>query len=96
MRLATSIGLILLMSATAVPAQEAEVRTWTDVTGKHKMQARFVSLDGTTVTLKQADGTEFEIELEQLNPADRKVIEDEVAKAPVHSRPNRRAPSCPR
>lgn len=52
---------------------KAEIRTWVDVTGKHKIKARFVEIDGDNVVLEKADGKRTKIGLAKLSPADRQI-----------------------
>jgi WD40 repeat protein len=56
--------------------QAAEMRTWTDSTGKFKIQGKMISNEGGKVTLERPDGTELEIELKKLSAADQKFIAD--------------------
>jgi WD40 repeat protein len=70
-----SVFIFLAYSAAAVGA---ELRTWSDSTGKHKIKASFVSLADGTVTLEKADGSTLEIELKQLSKADQTYVADEV------------------
>lgn len=58
----------------------AELRQWSDATGKFKIKAKFVSLADGNVTLEKEDGEEIEIELKKLSAADQKVAND-LAKA---------------
>ncbi|HWB07719.1 MAG TPA: SHD1 domain-containing protein [Pirellulales bacterium] len=60
--------------AGSLLAADEEVRTWTDVTGKHKIKAAFVSLEDGKVTLEKADGSQLEIELAKLSKADQKYV----------------------
>jgi hypothetical protein len=53
-----------------------DLRTWTDVTGKFKIKAKFISEANGTVTLEQEDGDELEIELRKLSAADQRVVAD--------------------
>ncbi len=50
----------------APTAMKAELQTWSN-TGGASLQASFVSLKGTTVTLRKEDGTEFSYELSNLS-----------------------------
>lgn len=64
----------LFASAPGVAlADEGALRTWTDSKGKFKIKAKMVSLEDGVVTLEKEDGTQIEIELEKLSPADRKI-----------------------
>ncbi|MEZ6122597.1 MAG: SHD1 domain-containing protein [Planctomycetaceae bacterium] len=58
------------------PALSA-LRTWTDNTGSFKVEAEFIALKGTSVTLKRkADGKELELPLERLSAADQKAAQE--------------------
>lgn len=63
-----------LFCAAIANAADPEVRTWVDATGENMLEATYVSHDAQKVTLKGADGQEFEIELEQLSKADREFV----------------------
>ena len=73
--LALMIGLLALGTLAA-----AELRQWSDATGKFKIKGKFVSLENGTVILEKEDGEEIEIELKKLSTADQKVAND-LAKA---------------
>ncbi len=60
-----SLGLGFAVTATAGS------RTWTDVSGKHTVEAEFVSLEGGKITLKTTTGKVTTFPLENLSPADR-------------------------
>lgn len=53
----------------------AEARIWTDVSGKHKIEAEFVSLEAGKITLKKANGQTTTFPLANLSPADRAFAE---------------------
>ncbi|HVC92220.1 MAG TPA: SHD1 domain-containing protein [Pirellulales bacterium] len=58
---------------------EVFARTWTDSTGKHKIEADFVSLDRVLVALRTNDGRPFRIRLSNLSGPDQEyVVEDKV------------------
>jgi hypothetical protein len=73
-RLAALTLALTLIGFTAVVA--ADLRTWTDSTGKFTIKAKFVSLADGKVTLEQEDGSKVEIELTKLSAADQKVAQD--------------------
>ena len=75
--IAWSIGLSLANAAFA-----ADLRTWTDATGKIKVQAKFVSNENGKVTLQKADGAELEIDLKKLSLPDQKFIAELEKNAP--------------
>ncbi len=54
-------------TADAPAAMKTELQTWSN-TGGGSLQAAFVALSGTTVTLRKEDGTEFPYELANLSP----------------------------
>jgi len=71
--LAMCLLLLGLFSATA-----AEVREWSDSTGKFKIKAKLVAQDKGKVTLEKEDGSQFEIDLKKLSPADQKYLIEQV------------------
>ena len=64
----------------------SELRTWTDSTGQHQTQAKFVELRGTNVTLMLENGKEIQIALEKLSSEDRRIAR-QFAKASKPTRP---------
>lgn len=50
------------------------LRTWTDSTGQHKVEARFVSVDDDAVTLKTDAGREIKLPLERLCDEDQELL----------------------
>lgn len=68
-----SIAVWLLGSAHL---SAADLRTWSDASGKFKIQGKFVSNDKGKITLEKPDGTEMEIELKKLSSADQKWVAD--------------------
>lgn len=66
-----AIAAVLVGSARA-----QEMRTWTDATGKYKVQAKFVELVEGKVTLERADGKRVVVPLDRLSEADRKYVAD--------------------
>lgn len=50
-------------------------RTWADATGRFKIEAEFVKLEGATVTLKKKDGKLMKIPKARLCSADQKIID---------------------
>ncbi len=77
-----SLGLCL-MGASVLTAAETP-RTWSDASGKFKIQGTFVSNDNGKITLKKSDGTEMEIELKKLSATDQKYVAD-LEKAAANS-----------
>jgi len=70
-----ALGLGLVIAAPAF-AQRVLVpeREWSDATGMFKVQASLVAIEGTSLTLRQTDGTDLTIELDQLSPVDQLVV----------------------
>jgi hypothetical protein len=69
----SSCKLLAAPTATGADNKPAEVpplRTWTDRSGKHKVEARFMGLADGKVQLKKADGTIISIPMDILSPAD--------------------------
>src|SRR6516165_9685106 len=73
--LAIAVCIALVWCTRGQAADEAP-RTWSDSTGKFKIKAKLVGVEGETVTLEKDDGSQLEIELEKLSPADKKFIAD--------------------
>lgn len=60
----------------AATSNETTLRTWTDPTGEHKMEARLVGCDGLVVKLTKSDGNDAEIAIDNLSDSDRKYLLD--------------------
>ena len=72
---------LLSFFCTAIATGE----TWVDVTGKHKVEAEFVGLQGGTVKLRRTDGTSVEVPFDRLcaeSQAQAREQSGEVAKLP--------------
>lgn len=72
--------LAVLVTALSVmdvsPVVAADLRTWSDATGKFKIQGKFVSNEKGKITLEKPDGTEMEIDIKKLSAADQKYVAD--------------------
>ncbi|MHC4405851.1 MAG: serine/threonine protein kinase [Planctomycetota bacterium] len=73
------------------PATAQEIRTWTDSTGRHKIEAKLVSSDGSKVVMERADGSRFEIALKLLSKPDQRY----VAEARAEDTPFKRVERSP-
>jgi hypothetical protein len=71
--MANRIALIVGMLLPWLGVAGAEVRIWTDSTGKHTIEAEFVGLADGNVTLKKADGKETILPLAKLSEADQEI-----------------------
>lgn len=60
--------------ATVMARQLERPRTWTDSTGKFKVEAVYVGKTDTQVTLRRADGVELTLDLEKLSEKDRDLV----------------------
>ncbi|HEX4149072.1 MAG TPA: SHD1 domain-containing protein [Pirellulales bacterium] len=90
MRTALIAGMCLALSAGGVEGRAAgqtENRTWTDVTGHHRLEAHLVSVSNDRVRLAAADGRMFSIALDQLSPGDRQLALGQDAKSPPGNLP---------
>jgi WD40 repeat protein len=80
-----SVGWVAALAFCAVLAASAvradEYRTWTNSTGKHKIEAKFESLENGKVKLLRKDGKEVTIELTKLSRADQEYVKRESVKA---------------
>jgi S1-C subfamily serine protease len=54
--------------------QRSMLRVWTDRSGLHQVQARYVELEGGKVTLEKADGTRIHVPISALSEADQRFI----------------------
>lgn len=71
---------LLILAVTLCDFVSAELRTWTDSTGKYKTEAEFVSLSDGHVTLRKANGKEVKLRLERLS-ADDQTLARELSQA---------------
>lgn len=71
------IGAIFLVGVSLAQ----QMRTWTDVSGKYKVQAKFVQMSDGKVVLECADGKRVSVPLDKLCEADRKYVADLEAEA---------------
>lgn len=65
----------------------AEVRTWSDKSGKFKVQAELIEVLKDKVALKKPDGKRVEIPLDKLSDADRKFVESMEEENPFQDAP---------
>ncbi len=73
---------LTLLLGSALPAEAwAQMRTWTDSTGKHKMQAKFVEVTDGKVKLENEKGGQFAIDLTKLSEADQKYVAEQANQA---------------
>ena len=61
------------VAAETVALEDVSLRTWTDDTGKHKIEARYVSQTDTGVTIKMETGREVTLSFEKLSAGDREL-----------------------
>ncbi len=72
--------------------REAEMRTWTDSTGKHQTEAEFVSMSMGKVKLKKVDGTIIQLDMEKLSEDDRGWIHNRGKAGAVFGTPDKTKP----
>lgn len=72
------VAFFLVGLAVVATALADEYRTWTDSTGRHKLQAKFDSVKDGKVILIRENGSKVKIALEKLSKAD----QDYVAERP--------------
>ena len=68
---AAAIGVLCFGTAQA----QDRAKQWVDNTGKFKVEAEFVRLDGTQVVLKRTDGKEIKIPFDRLSPESLKLAQ---------------------
>jgi hypothetical protein len=69
----------LLAFVTPDPALAQDARTWTDSTGKYKIEAAFVEVKDGAVRLRRPDGRVVKLPLAKLSPADRRYVKEQLA-----------------
>ncbi|WP_165250580.1 SHD1 domain-containing protein [Paludisphaera soli] len=80
-----AIGCTFLLATGLAPpvtvrADEPELRIWKDVSGRFKIEARYVGVEGENVTLRKADGKEMQVLLDRLCSADRNYVAEQQKK----------------
>ena len=68
-------AVLLLPGAAVAQRPLVPAREWTDSTGMFKVTATLVALDGDTLTLRQEDGADLEIDVGSLSAVDRVVVQ---------------------
>ena len=64
-----------ILTTVAGVTQATELRTWSDQTGKFKIEAEFVESKGDTVVLLRQDGKRIEVLLNRLSAADQAAVQ---------------------
>jgi hypothetical protein len=82
------VGIALFGQLLAPLAAQAEVRVWSDVTGKFKITAEFVELKDDVVRLRTADGKVVNIPMGKLSGDDRQIVRTLTAPPVVAEDPN--------
>lgn len=54
------------------PASQSAIRTWTDASGQYTIEAAFIKVKSSVVTLRKQDGSEITIPLDTLSEEDRR------------------------
>ena len=76
---------VMAVILAGVCAAVADVRTWSDATGKFKVEAELSSVNDGMVTLKTTAGKEVTVPLERLSDEDRAFVDEYLAKEPLTS-----------
>lgn len=74
-------------TAPPPPPKEPEFRTWTDSTGKFKIEAEFAGMELGKAKLKKKDGTVIQLPLEKLSDDDQEWIKHRIEQPPDESPP---------
>ena len=82
-KLAAAFALVALIGA----AQSADMRTWTDTTGRYKVEGKLVRVNGSSVTLQRPNGTYLSIAVSKLSAADRTYVKKELEAAKIPKEP---------
>ncbi len=65
---------VVVLASQALLAHAAETRTWSDSTGKHKVEAELVSVSDGKVWLKKSNGSVISLPLSRLSKADQEFL----------------------
>ena len=68
------VTLVVAASWVVPQASDAEVRTWTDITGQHRIQAEYLDFRQGTVQLRKSDGQIIWAPLDKLSLADQEYV----------------------
>src|SRR6267154_2399320 len=68
------LSAIVILLGTVTEAASAEVRTWSDATGKFSVSAELVEVQGGKAVLRRSDGKEIKVPVERLCDADQAFI----------------------
>jgi len=68
----------VLAFATTPYAAAGELHTWTDESGKYKIDAEFVAVEGANVRLKRRDGRNLSLPIAKLSKPDQKYLKELV------------------
>ena len=71
--------LLVLLCGWMASAQALAARTWTDRTGKYRIEAEFVDAKDGKVRLRKTDGKVITLPLEKLSSADRQYVKRRMA-----------------
>lgn len=77
--------LAVIALGLAVATEAAELRTWSDATGRFTLTAGFVSLDGDQVLLDRENGERVAIPLAKLSKADQDYVAAQKEESPFQS-----------
>lgn len=89
------VGFVVLGPPGCAQAADEQMRTWTDSTGQHRVQAAFVEAKDGRVWLKKADGTTVNIPLDRLSGADQRWVARQAAARPRATAPSASAAQWP-
>ncbi|MDR3234644.1 MAG: hypothetical protein LBT46_13455 [Planctomycetaceae bacterium] len=64
------------------PATPVAMRTWTSRNGKHNTQAKYVSADKNQVTLENAEGEVFPVDISKLSTNDQNYVKEQLEAKP--------------
>lgn len=85
------VGLIVFLLHLFSSSSSAQMRTWTDATGKHKVEAKFEKMDGAVVVLLKENGRNARLPLEKLSETDRDFVKTLLAKKDAAEKPKTNA-----
>jgi tetratricopeptide (TPR) repeat protein len=70
-----TLGWFSVLTLSGGACFAGEVRTWTDKSGKHQIEAELLAVSGGHATLRKVDGKTLRVAIDRLSEADRRLLE---------------------
>lgn len=73
---------LLVFAVIGVPSWADELRTWTDSTGRFKVEAEFIECEDDVLLLRKENGKAIRMPLDKLSEEDRQYVEQRIVENP--------------